>query len=125
MKPKIIIVDDDTLVCELYSEYFAQNGFDVFTAFSVREAIKIIRAKDPDIILSDVVMPKEDGFDLYEKVRMFNPDLPFVFITGYEHDERVAKRLKEIGKKWIAKPVILEELVELIKLEMKSNKNSL
>lgn len=125
MKPKIIIVDDDTLVCELYSEYFAQNGFDVFTAFSVREAIKIIRAKDPDIILSDVVMPKEDGFDLYEKVQMFNPDLPFVFITGYEHDERVAKRLKEIGKKWIAKPVILEELVELIKLEMKSNKNSL
>lgn len=119
MKPKIIIVDDDTLVCELYSEYFAQNGFDVFTAFSVKEAIKIIRAKDPDIILSDVVMPKEDGFDLYEKIQMFNPDLPFVFITGYEHDERVAKRLKEIGKKWIAKPVILEELVELIKLEMK------
>ena len=119
MKPKIIIVDDDTIVCELYSEYFAQNGFDVFKAFSAQEALKIIRAKNPDIILSDIIMPREDGFSLYEKVQMFNPDLPFVFITGYEHDERVAKRLKEIGKKWIAKPVILEELVELIKIEMK------
>jgi len=106
------------MICDLYSEYFKQNGFDVITAFSVKDAIKKIRAKNPDIILSDVVMPREDGFDLYEKVQMFNPDLLFVFITGYEHDERVAKRLKEIGRKWIAKPVILEELVELIKLEM-------
>jgi DNA-binding response OmpR family regulator len=119
MKPKIIIVDDDHLICELYSEYFSQNGFDVLTAFDVPEGLQKIKEFEPDIVLSDIIMPKEDGFSLYEKVQLFNPDLPFVFITGYEHDERVAARLKELGKKWIAKPIMLEELMKLIQSELK------
>jgi len=119
MKPKIIIVDDDKLICELYSEYFAQNGFEVKSAFSAAEAIKKIRETEPDIVLSDIIMPNEDGFSLYKKVQMFNPDLPFVFITGYDHDINVANRLKETGRKWIAKPVVLEELMDLINSELK------
>lgn len=119
MKPKIIIVDDDKLICELYSEYFAQNGFEVQSAFSVSEALKKIRKTEPDIVLSDIIMPNEDGFSLYEKVQLFNPDLPFVFITGYDHDEEIAARLAKTGRKWIAKPAILEELIELIKSELK------
>ncbi|MBN2601916.1 MAG: response regulator [Candidatus Marinimicrobia bacterium] len=119
MKPKIIIVDDDKLICELYSEYFAQNGFTVQSAFSAHEALKKIRETDPDIVLSDIIMPNEDGFSLYEKVQLFNPDLPFVFITGYDHDEIIASRLNETGRKWIAKPVMLEELMDLIKSELK------
>ena len=119
MKPKIIIVDDDKMICELYSEYFAQNGFSVQSAFSVSEAMQKIRKDIPDIVLSDIIMPGEDGFSFYEKVRLLDPDLPFVFITGYDHDEKITDHLKEIGRKWIAKPVMLEELMELIKSELK------
>lgn len=119
MKPKLIIVDDETLICEIYSDYFSQNGFDVFTANSTTEAIKIIRDKNPDIILSDVVMPVQDGFDLFEKVQLSNPNIPFVFMTGYERDKRILKRLAEINKKCITKPIRLDELLELIKSEIK------
>jgi len=42
-----------------------------------------------------------------------------IFITGYDHDETVASRLTETGRKWIAKPVMLEELMELVKSELK------
>jgi len=119
VKPKLIIVDDETLICELYSEYFSQNGFDVFSANSTTEAIKIIKAKNPDIILSDVVMPVQDGFDLFEKVQLYNPNIPFIFMTAYEHDKRIFKRLSEIDKKWITKPIRLEELLELIESEIK------
>lgn len=119
MKPKIVIVDDDKQICELYSEYLAQNGFITYTAFSVPEALKIIREREPDIVLSDVIMPQEDGFSLYNQVQIFNPDIAFVFVTGYEHDEKVIKRLQETGRKWIAKPVTLEELMNLIKSELK------
>jgi len=119
VKPKLIIVDDEALICEIYSEYFSQNGFDVFTANSVIEAIKIIKAKNPDIILSDVVMPVQDGFNLFEKVQLYNPSTPFVFMTGYEQDKRILKRLAKIGKKCITKPIRLDKLLELIKSEIK------
>ncbi len=119
MKPKIIIVDDDNLICELYSEYFSQNNFEVLSAFSAQEGLRKIKEFEPDIVLSDVIMPKEDGFSLYKQVQLFKPDLPFVFITGYEHDEKVADQLNKLGKKWIAKPVMLEELMKLIKSELK------
>ena len=118
MKPKIIIVDDDKLICELYSEYFAQNGFEVQSALSAVEAINKIRKTEPDIVLSDIIMPNEDGFSLYKKIQMLNPDLPVVFVTGYDHDINITKRLEEIGRKWIAKPVMLEELMDLIKSEL-------
>jgi DNA-binding NtrC family response regulator len=119
VKPKLIIVDDETLICEIYSEYFSQNGFDVFSANSTTEAIKIIKAKNPDVILSDVVMPVQDGFDLFEKVQLYNPNISFVFMTGYERDKRILKRLAEIDKKCITKPIRLDELLELIKSEIK------
>ncbi|MGC9364436.1 MAG: response regulator [Fidelibacterota bacterium] len=119
MPPKIVIVDDDRQICELFSEFFQQNGFTVYTAFSAADALKIIRERDPDIVLSDIIMPGEDGFSLYEKVQLFNPDLPFVFITGYEHDKKILARLKETGRKWIAKPVTLEELMSLVNSELK------
>ena len=118
MKPKIIIVDDDKLICELYSEYFAQNGFSVQSACSAAEALEKIRKDMPDIVLSDIVMPHEDGFSFYEKIQLFNPDLPFVFVTGYDHDDKVLEHLKKIGRKWISKPVMLEELMELVKSEL-------
>ena len=119
VKPKLIIVDDETLICEIYSEYFSQNGFDVFSANSTTEAIKIIKAKNPDVILSDVVMPVQDGFDLFEKVQLYNPNIPFIFMTGYERDKRILKRLAKIDKKCITKPIRLDELLELIKSEIK------
>ena len=119
MKPKIIIIDDDNLICELYTEYFTQNDFKVISANSAQEGYQKIKEFEPDIVLSDIIMPKEDGFSLYEKVQLFNPDLPFVFITGYEHDEKITERLEQLGKKWIAKPVMLEDLMKLIQSELK------
>jgi len=118
MKPKIVVVDDDSLICELYAEYLIQNGFIAYTAFSVREALDRIKNHNPDLVLTDVIMPKETGFDLYEKLKLINPELPIIFMTGYESDENTYGYLNKIGKKWVGKPVVLGELVQLIRLEL-------
>lgn len=115
---KILIVDDDALICDLYGDFFEQNGYEVYTAQKVEDALKMLRSQDFDIVLSDVVMPGRGGFDLYEEVQLFNPTLPFVFMTGYEHEEKVLEKLKEYNRRWIAKPTKLEELLEVIKQEM-------
>jgi DNA-binding response OmpR family regulator len=119
MKPKIIIIDDDRLICELYAEHFIQNGFTVYPAFSVRQALEKIKRYQPDLVLTDVIMPKGTGFDLYEKIKQFNPELPIVFMTGYESDENTYTHLNKLGKKWVAKPVVLGDLLELVRSELK------
>lgn len=121
MKPYILIVDDDQLILELYSDYFTQNGFRVSTAASASEALQIIRSDTPNIVLADVIMPQESGFDLYEKAQLSNPELPFIFMTGYEHDNKVIKRLKELQCKWLSKPISMDELIALARAEMKSD----
>ncbi|MFH1214654.1 MAG: response regulator [Candidatus Neomarinimicrobiota bacterium] len=118
MKPRILIVDDDELVCDLYGDYFEQNGFEISSAINVEAALNFIRKETPDIILSDVVMPYRDGFSLYEEVKMFYPDIPIVFMTGYENDPDIVNRLKKYGKKWFTKPIKLDEMLEIVRSEL-------
>jgi DNA-binding NtrC family response regulator len=118
MKPKLLIVDDDPLICDLYGDFFEQNGFEVFTSLNVESALQLIEKKEPDLILSDVMMPYKNGFELYDEVHMFHPDIPFVFMTGYENDVKIIDRLEKYGKKWFAKPIELEEMLEIVRSEL-------
>jgi CheY-like chemotaxis protein len=68
-KKKILIVDDDGFLLDMYAFKFSQNNFEVHTALSGGEAIQ--KLKDgliPDIILMDVIMPEMDGFEMFEKI---------------------------------------------------------
>ncbi len=120
MKQKIVIVDDDKLVLDLYSDFFRQHDYEVFAATSADAALKIIRQETPDIILSDIVIPTKNGFDLYEEVKLFDPDIPFIFMTGYEHIKKVSEKLNKLNVKWISKPVQLEELLALVQSQLKT-----
>ena len=118
MKPTILIVDDDELICELYSDYFKQNGYITKTAISVDRAVKSVREQAPDIILSDFVMPIKNGINLFRELQAFAPNIPFVFMTGYQHDPKVIQQLEEINASWISKPAALEELLEKVNSEL-------
>jgi len=120
MKSKLLIVDDDPLICDLYGDYFEQNGFEVITSLNVESALKLIKKEEPDLILSDVVMPYRNGFELYDEIKMYFPDIPFVFMTGYENDFEIIDRLEKYGKKWFAKPIQLEEMLEIVRGELSS-----
>ena len=68
-KYKILIVDDDNFLIDMYALKFSQSNFDVHTALGPDIALEQLRGGlSPDIILVDVVMPKMDGFELLEKI---------------------------------------------------------
>lgn len=114
---KVLIVDDDELILELLSEFLSQNGFTVYVASDASSGYENYREHEPDIVLSDVVMEKETGFDLYEKIKMLNPGVKFIFMTGYEYEEDIVHRIESLGVKWIAKPIKFDDLLELIESE--------
>ncbi len=70
---KILIVDDDAFLIDMYALKFTQNNFIVSTAFNGKEAIEKLNAGfSPDIILLDIMMPEMDGFEMLKKINTEN-----------------------------------------------------
>jgi chemosensory pili system protein ChpA (sensor histidine kinase/response regulator) len=66
---KVIIVEDDPMISEIYQRKFSESGFEVFPAANAEQALDLARAENVDLIMTDLIMPKMDGFQLIEAIR--------------------------------------------------------
>lgn len=112
----ILIVDDEELILELYSDFFEQKGFNSITAMNLREAFDIIsRQHDQlDLILSDIMLPDGKGFEIYDELEEKDYNIPIIFMTGFRYKPEIQEKLKEINAKWISKPIKMEHLLDMI-----------
>ena len=97
-KYKILIVDDDDIVRETYLQVFRNRGFDAIGAKDGLEGIDIATKENPDVILTGIVMPRMDGFQLISALRenVGTKDIPIAIIShlGREEDRRRAKEME-------------------------------
>ena len=116
---RLLVVDDDLAVCHSVSAILETQGCDVTTASSGAEAERILLEKRGfDLVLSDVVMPDVDGYDLYMFVRERFPSIPVVLMTAFFYDrDHVIKRSKLAGLDGVLfkKPVDPARLVEIVR----------
>lgn len=82
--PKVLFVDDDPSMAKLFKYNLDKAGFDCRLASSVDEAMDLIKSELPDIIVSDIMMPKTDGFEFRKMILQNNQlkDIPFIFLTA-------------------------------------------
>ncbi len=72
-KRKILIVDDDSFLLDMYALKFSQNNFEVYTAGGGAQAIEKLKGGlSPDVMLMDIIMPEMDGFEMLEKINQEN-----------------------------------------------------
>ena len=112
----ILIVDDDRLTCFLLREAFAlfSGGDTVLTAGNGGEALSILEQEHVDAILTDIVMPVMDGFELISAVRAQNRDIPIYVMTSYS-PSLMKERLKELDiTGYFPKPYDLQTMISLI-----------
>jgi PAS domain S-box-containing protein len=90
---RLLVVDDDLGVCRSLRDLLGREGCKVTTAVSGREALALLEKQRFDLILSDVVMPDVDGYELYCAVKQREPDLPVVLMTAFYYDkDHIIKR---------------------------------
>lgn len=113
----VLIVDDEPGMLVATKAGLVERGFTVEAAEGAEQAMSAILSLKPSIVVSDLVMPGTNGFELFQEVRKKADfeSLPFVFLTGI--DDYYAKKFgKEIGgAAYITKPVDLDELEQVIK----------
>ena len=82
---KVLIVEDDKDICEMYSTAFMREGFKVFKAMEGKSAIEKYHQKHPDIILLDIMMPKVDGYEVLKEVRKKHDKyVPVMMLTNLD-----------------------------------------
>lgn len=113
-RKKILVVDDDKKLTEIIERYLSQYEFKVFVANDGKEFENIIKDKKPDLILLDVMLPGESGFDILREVQK-NFDVPVIMLTakGDEVDKVIG--LEMGADDYITKPFSIRELIARIR----------
>jgi DNA-binding NtrC family response regulator len=114
--PRILIVDDDTVTCELLCEVFAREGFEAAFRQSGEEALAAVADERPDVLLSDIRMKTRlDGLSLLDRVRREHPSIPVVLMTAFGSIETAVRAVKEGAFDYISKPFNIDELVVTVR----------
>jgi PAS domain S-box-containing protein len=115
---RVLIVDDDAEGREAMTAVLQKEGVQVIAVSSPAEAMEAIRNENPDVLLSDIEMPGEDGHSLIRRVRELpagqGGDIPAAALTAYARGEDRQKALLAGFQVHVAKPVLPEELTAVI-----------
>jgi DNA-binding NtrC family response regulator len=111
---RILVVDDESTVCEACHEALATEGYMVDTVLSGEEALKTFQDNTYDIILLDLKMPGMSGLDVLEKVKDVAPKADVVMMTGYATVESAVEAMKLGAIDYIKKPFTNRELLDKI-----------
>jgi len=122
-KPRVVIIDDDEKLLNLFKETITDGGFHVDAFSTSDEAYKFIQEHVPDLILCDINLETSTmgGFTFYEKIREITQlaEVPFIFLTGLT-DEVLVRTGKELGvDDYLTKPISEKALLSTIKGKVK------
>ena len=120
MKKKILLIEDEQVLAEMYTDKFMMAGFEVAAAFSAEEGLDVLKAQKtlPDLILLDLVLPKLNGFEVLAGLKKDNKtkEIPIIILTNMDNMEDVNKALELGASTYLVKTEYdLEELVSKIK----------
>lgn len=121
---KVLVVDDEPNIVELLTVSLKFQGFDVRTAKSGVEALKIAREFGPHAFILDVMMPGMDGFELLSKLRAEGLDGPVLYLTAKDAVEDRIHGLTIGADDYVTKPFSLEEVITRLRVILRRSYNS-
>jgi len=117
MKKKILIIDDDPTIMTFLAPLLSKKKYDGFWATDGLDALQKIKKKIPDLIISDIMMPRMDGYELYRRLRddPKTADIPFIFLSANDDPTDQLKGLRMGADEYLTKPFDATNLFIAIK----------
>jgi two-component system KDP operon response regulator KdpE len=113
-RTRILIVDDDPVLCQLLKTVLRVEGMDVEAANSGEAGIEIMYRMKPDLVLLDIMMPEVDGWETNRRIREV-ADVPIIIISALARTEDIVRSLESGADDFINKPFEMEELMARIR----------
>lgn len=107
----LLVVEDDELLLKSMTAFLTKHGFDTSGASSAAKAYEEMEKKNFDLIISDIMMDGEDGFEFATTVRQIDKEKPIIFVTARGDIESKAKGFKLGVDDYMTKPIDFEELI--------------
>lgn len=116
-KPKkILIVDDEPTVAKTVKFILDADGFQTEVVFNGEECLKRLEREKFDAVLLDIMMPKMNGWQVFDEIRKKHPEIKVAFLTVIKYSEAMREKLEKDGLSgFITKPFENESLVERVK----------
>lgn len=116
---KILIAEDDKDILFILQKRFELEGFSIVPAKDGEEAVTLAKSEKPDLIISDILMPKLNGLEMAEKIKEFNKDIRIMFLTNIKDPEYISKIEKSENFDYLIKSELrIDEIVEKIKASL-------
>jgi CheY-like chemotaxis protein len=117
---KILVVEDDESLRENICEILDASGYEPIFAVNGLDALEKVTASMPDLILSDIMMPKMDGYEFFEKFKeLYNyHNVPFIFLTAKSSQSDIKKASDTGVSAYLIKPFRINELLDSIEYHL-------
>ena len=111
---KILLIEDDVSFCLMMKTFLTKKGFEVFNAFSFKEATVILKDQQLDLVLTDVRLPDSDGIEILKYIKEVNPDIQVILMTGYTDIKTAVNVMKMGAFEYVSKPINSDEILHTI-----------
>jgi two-component system response regulator HydG len=111
---EILVIDDDSYMCNLLVDYLQQNGYNSKGTFTGINGIKLIKKNDYDVVLCDYRLPDSDGTKILRYIKSISPSTQVIIMTAYSDIKIAVTLIKSGAFDYVTKPIQPEEILQLI-----------
>ncbi|EQA45497.1 PAS domain S-box protein [Leptospira broomii serovar Hurstbridge str. 5399] len=109
--PNVLVIDDESEIRTALERVISREGYNVFIAEDFESAMKIVRDKPVDIVISDILMEGKDGIEVAKEIKKYNSNIPVILITGNPQLHTAEEALRNRAFDYISKPVSRQQLL--------------
>jgi len=114
MPTRVLIVDDEPFVRNLIRDTLKTRDYETGLAANGREALEELARHSYDLVISDVVMPEMEGFELLRRIRKEYPSLRVIILTGFSREHEISDFLLHGANEYLTKPFQVAELLSVV-----------
>ena len=117
---RILVIDDDDSICDLFRDSLEESGHVVTTCTDPLEGLQFAKEKDFSMVFLDLKMPQMDGAEVLKQIRAVKPDLPVTIVTGYPDSELMSTALENGPFGVMKKPFLSADIMTVLRTYLNS-----